>query len=433
METRVLRGDGGGGRVGDGRLRLGSFAKMDLRPVQFEPHLEEAYRLSRAPGALNVARVAAVFGAFLFLSLGIWDELIDPGSLALTMPWRVATAFGFLALFLMVWRRDWSLAATHVLLGLGFSVATIGLSLVVAEIDNGYIAGVPGFIVALSAATVGPVTHRGLLGIIAVATGFPLLGYWMTGADVRELLNLALWLFSGGGFVYVAWRVTDLARRRAFLAERAFEEERDKVDALVRKMVPGSIADRLKAGEASISDRHEEVTVLFADLVGFTRFAESHDPVDVVGLLNDLFTRFDRLVADLGLEKIKTLGDGYMVAAGAPLPMGEGAQSMVRCAAAMLTALEAFRVEKGLDWRLRIGIHTGPLVAGVIGTDRYSYDVWGDTVNVASRLESTGSPDEIHVSAQTAGRLDRAFSLEPLGLIELKNRDPVEAFLVRTP
>ena len=403
---------------------------MDLRPLRFEAPLEEVYRLGRTPGALNVARVAALFAIFLFLSLGVWDELIDPGSLTRTMPWRVATAAGFAGLFLSVWRRDWSLATTHVLLGVGFGIATIGLSLVVAQMENGYIAGVPGFIVALSAATVGPVTHRGLLGIVAVATGFPLLAYWLTGADGRELLNLALWLFSGGGFVYVAWRVTDLARRRAFLAERAFEAERDKVDALVRKMVPSSIADRLKAGEESISDRHDEVTVLFADLVGFTRFAESHDPVEVVGLLNDLFSRFDRLVAEHGLEKIKTLGDGYMAAAGAPLALPDGARAMVRCAVAMVRTLRSFCSERDLDWHLRVGIHTGPLVAGVIGTDRYSYDVWGDTVNVASRLESTGSPDEIHVSAETASRLEGTFALEPLGAVELKNREPVDAFRV---
>ncbi len=410
---------------------MGRFAGLDLKPPRFEPLLEEAYRLSLTPGALNVARVAAVFAAFLFLSLGVWDELIDPGSLAETMPWRIATAVAFIALFFSVWRRDWSLTTAQVLLAVGFSIATIGLSLVVAEMENGYIAGVPGFIVALSAATVGPATHRGLLGITAVATGFPLLGYWVTGADSTEILNLALWLFSGGGFVYVAWRVTDLARRRAFLAERALGAERDKVDALVRKMVPGSIADRLKNGEEAISDRHEEVTVLFADLVGFTRFAESHDAVDVVGLLNQLFSRFDALVAEHGLEKIKTLGDGYMVAAGAPRAMDDNASAMVRCAQAMIGALVDFRVASSLDWRLRIGIHTGPLVAGVIGTDRYSYDVWGDTVNVASRLESTGAPDEIHVSAETARRLDGDFELEPLGEVRLKNREPVEAFLVR--
>ena len=404
---------------------------MELRPPRFEPRLEDQFRLSLRPGALNVARVAAVFAAFLFLSIGVWDELIDPGSLADTMPLRIATALGFVVLFLLVWRREWSLRATHNLLGVGFAIATIGLSLVVAQIDNGYIAGVPGFIVALSAATVGPATHRGLLGIIAVSTGLPLITYWMTGADSTEMLNLALWMSSGGGFVYVAWRVTDLARRRAFLAERALEAERDKVDALVRKMVPGSIADRLKAGEETISDRHDEVTVLFADLVGFTRFAESQDPFTVVGLLNDLFTRFDVLVAEHGLEKIKTLGDGYMIVGGAPLPMGDSAVATVRCALAMCDALADFRAHEGLDWQLRVGIHTGPLVAGVIGTDRFSYDVWGDTVNVASRLESTGASGEVHLSKTTAQHLDGQFALEPLGALKLKNRDPVEAFRVR--
>lgn len=393
--------------------------------------MEDQFRLSLRPGALNVARVAALFAAVLFLSVGVWDELIDPGSLSRTMPWRVTTSLGFVALFLLVWRREWSLRATHVLLGVGFAIATIGLSLVVAEIDNGYLAGVPGFIVALSAATVGPATHRALLGIIAISTGLPIIAYWLTGAGSTEMLNLALWMSSGGGFVYVAWRVTDLARRRAFLAERALEAERDKVDALVRKMVPGSIADRLKAGEEAISDRHDDVTVLFADLVGFTRFAESQDPFTVVGLLNDLFSRFDMLVADHALEKIKTLGDGYMIVAGAPLPLADNAEAAVRCALAMCDALTDFASQKNLDWQLRVGINTGPIVAGVIGTDRFSYDVWGDTVNVASRLESTGAPGEVHLSKATAEHLDGKFVLEPLGALKLKNRDPVEAFRVR--
>jgi class 3 adenylate cyclase len=404
---------------------------MELRPPRFEPHLENLFRLSLRAGALNVARVAALFAAFLFLTIGVWDELIDPGSLDETMPLRVATAVGFLVLFLLVWRREWSLRATHFLLGVGFAIATIGLSLVVAEIDNGYIAGVPGFIVALSAATVGPATHRGLLGVIGVSTVLPLIAYQVTGADTTEMLNLALWISSGGGFVYVAWRVTDLARRRAFMAERALEGERDKVDALVRKMVPGTIADRLKAGEEAISDRHDDVTVLFADLVGFTRFAESRDPFTVVGLLNDLFTRFDTLVAEHGLEKIKTLGDGYMVVGGAPLPLADSAAATVRCALAMCETLATFRAQRDLDWHLRVGIHTGPLVAGVIGTDRYSYDVWGDTVNIASRLESTGAPDEVHISKATATHLDGEFTLESLGALKLKNREPVGAFRVR--
>lgn len=401
---------------------------MAFRPPQFDSALETAYRDSRTPGAVAMMRGASIFAGLLFLSLGIWDELIDPGSLTDTLPARLLTALGFLLLFLVTLNRNWSLRAIHILLAIGFGIATVGFAVVVGEIDNGYLVGVPGFIVSLSAISAGPVSHRGLLLVLGVATLTPLVVYSARGATSTEILNLGLWMGSGAGFAYISWRVIDSARRRVFLVERALAVERDKVDALVRKMVPGSIADRLTDGETAISDRHEEVTVLFADIVGFTRFSESHDAGEIVGLLNALFSRFDALVAEHGLEKIKTLGDGYMVAGGAPVPLADHAAAVVRLAVAMRESTGDFRREHGVDWLLRTGIHSGAVVAGVIGTDRYAYDMWGDTVNVASRLESTGVGGEIHLSAETALRLNGAFELDRLGKIELKNREPVEAY-----
>ncbi len=403
---------------------------MDVRPPRFPADVEQAYRLARTPAAVSVARAAAVFAAFVFLALGVWDELIEPGSTAETMPYRIAIAVGFALLLVVMWRFGTTLARVHVLLGSGFALASVGFALIVARIDTGYLAGVPGFIVALSALTVGPVTHRALLGMLAVATGAPIVVYAVTGADSTDLGNISLWMLSGGGFVYIAWRIGDTTRRRIFLVERALEEERDKVDGLMRRMVPDEIADRLQGGELTISDRHDAVSVLFADLVGFTRFAESHDSEEVVGLLNGLFSRFDELVAAHGLEKIKTLGDGYMVAGGAPDRREDHAVATTAFALDMLGALAHFRVEHHVDWQLRIGIHTGPVVAGVIGTDRFAYDMWGDTVNVASRLESTASIGSIHVSSMTASQLGDRFALEPLGPVALKNREPVEAYRV---
>ena len=403
---------------------------MDIRPPRFPADVEHDYRLARTAGATSVARAAALFAAFVFLALGLWDELLDPGSTAETMPYRVAVAAGFLLLLVIMWRFGRSLAVVHVLLGVGFALATVGFALIVARIDTGYVAGVPGFIVAMSALTVGPVTHRALLGMLVVAAGFPVVAYALTGADATDLANIGLWMLSGAGFVYIAWRITDATRRRIFLVERALEAERDKVDGLMRRMVPDEIADRLQAGELTISDRHEDVTVLFADLVGFTRFAESHDSGEVVGLLNTLFSRFDELVGHHSLEKIKTMGDGYMVAGGAPRRRDDHAAATTRLAIDMLAALSGFRSQHGVDWELRIGIHTGPVVAGVIGTDRFAYDMWGDTVNVASRLESTGAAGSIHVSSTTAAQLGDHVRLDPLGPIALKNRQAVVAYRV---
>ena len=398
-----------------------------LRPPQFDSPLETEYRTDRTPGAVAMARATSVFAAVLFLSLGFWDNLIDPGAWANTWPARTATAIGFIALLTIV-AQPRSLHVVHVLQVAGFALAGIGMAAVAGQIDNGYIAGVPGFIVAMGAVSVGPVTHRAALAVLAAIGLTPVAVYAIQGATRVELWNLVLWLGSGAGFTYIGWRLTDDARRRIFLAERALAAERDKVDALVRKMVPNSIADRLKAGETNISDRHEDVTLLFADIVGFTRFSERRDPQEIVGLLNGLFGRFDSLVADHGLEKIKTMGDGYMVAGGAPAHRADHAAAVVALAVAMQESLADFRSDHALDWDLRIGIHSGPVVAGVIGSDRYAYDMWGDTVNVASRIESTGAGGEIHLSAATATRIDGAWQLEELGFIELKNREPVEAF-----
>lgn len=372
-----------------------------------------------------------VFGGLLFVALGAWDELIDRGSLSATWPLRLGSAVAFLVLF-TVTRRMNSVRALHVAFPVAFVFATVGFGLIVTEIDDGYVAGVPGFIVGMVLISVGPITHFGTLSSLAVLTLAPIAVFAVSGAMGVEIANLALWIVSGAGFAYVSWRVTDAARRRVFLVERALADERDKVDGLIRKMVPAAIADRLKDGETSISDRHDEVTVLFADIAGFTRFSESHDPGEVVGLLNALFSRFDSLVQEHRLEKIKTLGDGYMVVGGAPLPRPDHAPAVTLLAVAMRTAVGEFRDEQSVDWRVRIGIHTGPAVAGVIGTDRYAYDLWGDTVNVASRLESTGDTGEIHLSADTAKHLDGAFSLEDLGPVVMKNREAVTAFRLLT-
>jgi class 3 adenylate cyclase len=403
---------------------------MGIRKAEFDPDLETEYLASRASGQYVLARWYMGFGALLFLVLGAWDEMIDPGSLGSTWPFRLATAAAFLILLASTWTAT-SVRTYEVSVTAAFGIATIGFGLIVGEIDGGYIAGVGGFLVAISIVALS-LSRRDAHASLAVLVSAPILVYALRGATGVEVANLALWLLSSAGFGYIAFLHTDATHRRAFIAERALEAERDKVDALIRKMVPEPIADRLKDGERDISDRFEDVTVLFADIVGFTRFSEAHDPEMIVGLLNSLFSDFDALVVSHGLEKIKTLGDGYMVAGGAPLQQSGHATRAARLALDMRSNVAVFSKENQVDWRLRIGIHSGPLVAGVIGTERYAYDLWGDTVNVASRLESTGAKGEIHISSETATRLDAEFELEALGPVAMKNREPVDAFrLVR--
>ena len=160
--------------------------------------------------------------------------------------------------------------------------------------------------------------------------------------------------------------------------------ERNKSEDLLNNILPSVIAERLKAGEKQIVDRVPAATVLFADIVGFTSFSATNAPEKTMALLNALFSAFDRLVESLGLEKIKTIGDAYLAVAGVPELVPDHAERGARMALAMLAAVETFNIEYGLDWSVRIGMHSGSLMAGIIGSRKFAYDLWGDTVNVAS-------------------------------------------------
>jgi adenylate cyclase len=172
-------------------------------------------------------------------------------------------------------------------------------------------------------------------------------------------------------------------------------------DVLLLNVLPGSIADRLKHGERVIADQYEEVTVLFTDVVDFTPFAAQATPARVVALLNEVFSAFDSVAEQLGLEKIKTIGDAYMVVAGAPEPRPDHATVILEMALEMHAIAESIEPAPGQGLRLRTGIASGPVVAGVIGQKKFSYDVWGDAVNLASRMESTGIPGMIQVASST--------------------------------
>ena len=192
-------------------------------------------------------------------------------------------------------------------------------------------------------------------------------------------------------------RLIELHQEKLLLAV-----EQEKSERLLLNILPTSIAHRLKQGERTIAERHEDVTVLFADLVGFTALVKTTGPVELVALLNDLFSRFDRMVGRLGLEKIKTIGDCYLVVGGLPEPLPHHAIVVADMASEMLTALAEFNRERGTKLKMRLGMHTGPVVAGVIGHQKFAYDLWGATVNLASRLQTSGLPNRIHLSAATA-------------------------------
>jgi class 3 adenylate cyclase len=220
--------------------------------------------------------------------------------------------------------------------------------------------------------------------------------------------------------------VDDLREKNVVIENKNRENEE-----LLLNVLPAPIANRLRGGEAGIADGFAEVTVAFADLVGFTELTSEMPPQQVVTLLNGLFTRFDVAAQDLGIEKIKTVGDSYMAVCGLPLPVTNHAERMVRMAIRMVHITREHAMEHNASMKLRVGINTGPVVAGVIGKSKYIYDLWGDTVNLASRMESGGIPDSIQVTRPVYEKLNGQFVFEPRGAIEVKGKGKVEAWVLR--
>jgi adenylate cyclase len=211
---------------------------------------------------------------------------------------------------------------------------------------------------------------------------------------------------------------------------KTIEEEQRKSENLLLNILPAPIAERLKAHEVTIADSFTECSVLFADIVGFTPLSAKLGAKQLVDLLNEIFTAFDEFTEDLGLEKIKTIGDSYMVAAGIPEPHPDHAKVMVKMAENMLRYFENMDEIEGETISIRIGIHSGPVVAGVIGKKKFIYDLWGDTVNTAARMESHGVAGSIHVSKETAELIGDRYHLNSRGVSEIKGKGPMETYLV---
>jgi class 3 adenylate cyclase len=213
-------------------------------------------------------------------------------------------------------------------------------------------------------------------------------------------------------------------------AVRARDAALASSERLLLNVLPKAIAERLKRDAGVIADNYDDVTVVFADVVDFTPFTERTAPERVVGVLDEIFSAFDGLAERLGLEKIKTIGDAYMVVAGLPQPRSDHAEAGAEMALAMQEELGRLRTALDLDLTLRIGMGCGPVIAGVIGRRKFIYDLWGDTVNTASRMESSGLPGRIQVTEAVFERLDSAYDFEARGEVEIKGKGLLRTYLL---
>jgi class 3 adenylate cyclase len=262
----------------------------------------------------------------------------------------------------------------------------------------------------------------GFVGLVAVSAGID-----------TTLATDAPHVPSGVVVAFFALNVAGVATTAYVLLQyfvRARERAQAKSERLLLNVLPKPVAARLKEAEGIIADASPAVTVLFADIVGFTPLSERLPAKELVGVLDNIFARWDALVADLGVEKIKTIGDAYMAAAGVPVARDDHCEAIAEMALAMRPEVARVAADRGLNLEVRIGIDSGPVVAGVIGRAKFIYDLWGDTVNTASRMESHAPPSTIQVTQRTYDRLHGRYELRPRGTIEIKGKGPLSAYLL---
>ena len=406
---------------------------MDALARFAQPWLDRAARIGADPRDdedVRFRKALLVLVCFLVLPISlVWGGIyLAFGVTAGLIAWLYfLVSAAAIAIFSRTRDTDWFLRVelTDVLLAPTISMAFVGgflpsgavglwgiLAPLGALVFKGARSGVRWF-----AAFVAVFLVSGIVG--EVAGGQSALPSWFSSAMIA--LNVTV----GGAVVFLL--LTQFVRQREE-ALAALQVEQDRAETLLLNILPRSIAERLKTDSATIADQFAAASILFADVVDFTPLSDGLQPAEVVSLLDHLFTHFDLLADRYEVEKIKTIGDAYMVAAGVPTPRADHARVMALMALDMRDAMNSDDAVGHLDLELRIGISSGPVVAGVIGRKRFLYDLWGDAVNMASRMESHGTPGEIQVTRATYELLRDEFELESRGTVPIKGKGDIETW-----
>jgi class 3 adenylate cyclase len=407
--------------------------------LRFQEPLESDFQRDYHEQTAPVSRLMFIAGLLLCCSFGVPDYfLFDESRVKVWViryaivapPWTALIVLTFLPRFQ---------ASMQQLMGMGVflcGVSVTAILLVSSEDELGnqlYWAGtilvfIGGYVFLNLRFWTATIANLGVLIVFVV--GMAGLGdAFAAGASTKRFLAQDFMLAVASFMGAVSCYRLEYSARRNFLLRAALLREQEKSEALLLNILPAEIAGRLKAGEGTIADSHEEVSVLFADVVGFTPLAEGMPPCDVVDLLNAVFSHFDALAEKHGVEKIKTVGDSYMAAAGVPRARPDHAVALARLALEMREFVDRFEFF-GHRLQMRIGINSGPLVAGVIGQKRFAYDLWGDAVNTASRMESHGQPGVIQITRRTYELIGAGFVCERRGTIPVKGKGQVEVWFL---
>ena len=411
--------------------------------LRFPPELETQFREDYHTNTVATTRFALVLGLILYSLFGIVDIYAVPVSRNIVWFIRFAIVAPVIIIALLLTYTQQFQKYTQILMGIVIAIAGMGIVIMIAitrEVEFGsrfYFTGL--ILISMWAYAL----SRLRFWLAVLANLVILVGYEFTSISIKQLLTTetGFVIFIMHNFFFLGANVIGLFAsynlerysRREFLQKYTIQAQRDQADKLLFNVLPERIAEKLKQSNETIAEEFSSASVLFADIVNFTPISASFDPLEVVEMLNELFSHFDELVDKHSVEKIQVAGDGYMVAAGVPTPRKDHAIVLAQLALEMMQYVQR---EEFLGGRhaieIRIGINSGPLIGGVIGRKKFVYALWGDMVNTASRMESHGASGKIQITRATYELVKDHFECEYIGEITVKGKGSLEAwYLIR--
>lgn len=401
---------------------MGMASLLNDRPDEYSRHHFQE--------SLGQVRFALMLGAPMYLAFLVWDYSIDPAHILDTTYIRIAVAAILVATYALTFRESFEQASQLVLASCAV-VAGLGVIYVLHTLENGMVLGVAGVILIL-------MYVYGFLRLRFVPSVVSGVAIWLAYDVVAIIDQLGTTELVNSNFFLAGATIFGISNsfnqerlgRRAFLYMKEVEREKARADQLLSQIFPAHIKNRLTAGERVIADSNSEVTVVFADLVGFSSLTKRLTPGHLVELLDKLFSAFDDISEKFGVEKIKTIGDSYMAVSGLAGSVARNTETILDMTLELVAAVDRVSKAERIPIGVRVGVATGHAVSGVLGAKRNHFDVWGETVNIASRMEASGIEGKVQVSEQTYWRYNQSFEFEERGEIEVKGHGKLKTYIL---